>query len=166
MAVKEILLLGNPQLYEISEPMLQSEFAMIANVVPDLHYTLLDYRKRYGAGRAIAAPQIAVKKRVIYLHIKEPVILINPQLDLKSEEQIELWDDCLSLPGLLVKVKRHKNCRIGYRDMEWNKKEMFLEDDLSELLQHEYDHLDGVLAVGRAIDGKSIAFQSQREYLS
>ena len=71
----------------------------------------------------------------------------------------------LLLTDLLVKVRRHKSCRIKYRDMEWKDQAMMLEDDLSELLQHECDHLDGILAVARGIDEYSFALKSQRRFL-
>jgi peptide deformylase len=64
-------------------------------------------------------------------------------------------DDCMSFPNLLVKVKRYKKAVIKYKDLEWKDRQMNLEGDLSELLQHEYDHLDGILATMRAIDNKS-----------
>lgn len=164
MAAKEILLLGNPKLYEISSPIRRNELGQIAGIVTDLHDTLVKAKKRYGAGRAIAAPQIGVMKRLIYMYVDEPVIFINPVLEQKSEEMIEVWDDCLCFPDLLVKIRRHKNCRIRYYTMEFNEQEMWLEDDLSELLQHEHDHLDGVLAVSRAIDNRSFALRSQKEF--
>jgi len=164
MAVKEVLLLGNPQLYEVSTTVLREEIDDIRNIVTDLHDTLLDFRKQYGAGRAIAAPQIGVMKRLLYMHIDKPTVFINPMLDMMSKEIIELWDDCLCFPDLLVRVKRHKSCRISYQDEEWEEKEMWLEGDLSELLQHEFDHLDGMLAVSRAIDGQSFALKSQKEH--
>jgi peptide deformylase len=131
-------------------------------VVRDLHDTLMDCRARIGAGRAIAAPQIGVMKRLVYMHIDKPVVFLNPVLDQKSTEMIELWDDCLSFPDLLVRVRRHRSCRIRFRDMQWKPRELALEADLSELLQHECDHLDGVLAVARAIDGQSFALRSSR----
>jgi peptide deformylase len=163
MALKKVLLLGNPQLYEVSAPVLEEELEDIRHVVKDLHDTLLDFRYAYGAGRAIAAPQIGVKKRLIYMHIHgTPTVFINPFFDMKSEEMMEVWDDCLCFPDLLVRVERHRSCRILYRDEHWNEREMLLDGDLSELLQHEYDHLDGILAVSRAIDGKSFALRSQK----
>ena len=166
MAIREVLLLGNPQLYEVSETVLREKLDDIQNIVTDLHDTLLDFRKRHGAGRAIAAPQIGKMKRLLYMHIDEPVVFINPILDMLSEEMIDVWDDCMCFPDLWVKVKRHKSCRISYKDAGWKEKEMWLDDDLSELLQHEFDHLDGILAVSRAIDGESFALKSQREHLS
>lgn len=59
---------------------------------------------------------------------------------------MEVWDDCMCFPDLPVKVMRHKSCRIRYRNQDWEEESMLLHGDLSELLQHEYDHLDGVLA--------------------
>lgn len=165
MAVKEVLLIGNPQLYEVSTTVLREELDDIQNIVTDLHDTLLDFRKQYDAGRAIAAPQIGVMKRLLYMHIDKPTVFINPMLDMMSKEIIEVWDDCLCFPDLLVRVKRHNSCRISYQDEEWKTKEMWLDGDLSELLQHEFDHLDGILAVSRAIDGQSFALKSQKEHL-
>ena len=161
MAVKEVLLLGHPQLYAKCERVEEQELTGLAEVVADLHDTLMDCRRRIGAGRAIAAPQIGVLKRLVYMHIDRPIVFINPVLDRLSDERFELWDDCLSFPDLLVRVSRHRRCRIRYRDMEWAEREMELEDSLSELLQHECDHLDGVLAVARAIDDRSFMWRSQ-----
>ena len=162
MAVKEILLLGNPKLYEVSEAVKEDDVKDLPSVVADLHDTLLDFRRKYGAGRAIAACQIGFAKRLIYMFVHEPVVFINPSLKDLSSEMIEVWDDCMCFPDLLVKVLRHKHCTIRFKDMEWNDRAMTLTDNLSELLQHEYDHLDGILAVSRAMDGRSFALRSQK----
>ena len=127
---------------------------------------MLEFRKRTGVGRAIAAPQIGVMKRLIYMYIDSPTVFINPQLLDKGKEMMTVWDDCMSFPDLLVRVKRHQTSTIRYFDLDWQEQQMLLEDDLSELLQHEYDHLDGILAVSRAIDSQSFAFKSQKQYLS
>jgi peptide deformylase len=162
MAVKKILLLGNPKLYEVSEPMTESDLSGLVDVVRDLHDTMMDFRTTYGRGRAIAAPQIGVMKRLVYMHIDKPVALINPVLDLMSDQMIDLWDDCMSFPELVVRVRRHRSCRLTYRDETWAERHMDLEGDLSELIQHEVDHLDGVLAVQRAIDDRSFALARER----
>lgn len=156
---KEILLLGNEELYQISEPLKKDEIENIKFIVQNLHDTLLDFREKYHAGRAIAAPQIGVKKRLLYMFIDKPVIFINPVLEFPDDEMMEVLDDCMSFPNLLVKVKRYKRCRIKYLDMDWKEQEMSLEGDLAELLQHEYDHLDGILATLRAIDNKSFVIK-------
>jgi peptide deformylase len=163
--IKEVLLLGNPKLYEISQPVAQAELGGLKEVVNDLHDTLMDFKQKYGAGRAIAAPQIGVMKRLLYMYIDRPVVFINPELRDMSTEMMVVWDDCMCFPELLVKVERHKTCTIAFCDMDWKRQEMFLEGDLSELLQHEYDHLDGILAVSRALDEQSFALRSQKNQL-
>ena len=147
--------MGNPKLYEISSPVEKRELSQLSPVIQDLHDTLLAFRNQFHAGRAIAAPQIGIHKRIVYMYINQPTVFINPVLKLIGDEEIEVMDDCMSFPNLLVKVRRHKKSRILYRDMKWNEQEMVLEGDLSELLQHEYDHLDGILAIMRAIDNHS-----------
>lgn len=161
MAVREILKLGDPALYEVSDSIHESEFEKIKEVVEDLHDTLIDFREEHGIGRAIAAPQIGVRKRLIYMNIDEPVVFINPSFKTLSAETMEVWDDCMCFPGFEVKVRRHESCVIRYRDMNWEWQEMELEGDLAELLQHEYDHLDGILATQRALDKKSFRIKSR-----
>ena len=166
MTVRKVLLLGNPKLYEVSKPVKEEDLEGLAGVVQDLHDTLMDFKANYGAGRAIAAPQIGFMKRLIYMHIDQPVVFINPGIDQKSSDLIEIWDDCMSFPDLLVKVQRHKSCGIRFTDLDWKEKHMALEDNLSELLQHECDHLDGILAVSRAIDQYAFALKSQKKFLT
>ena len=166
MAIREILLLGNPRLYETSAPVGKEEIDEVKLLVGDLNETLMDFRRRNNAGRAISAPQVGVMKRLVYMHIDKPVAFINPVLDLKSTEMIEVVDDCMCFPDLLVKVKRHRQCRIKYLNIHWQEQTMLLEDSLSELLQHECDHLDGILAISRAIDQFSFALRSQKQFLT
>ncbi|MEM6452258.1 MAG: peptide deformylase [Cyanobacteria bacterium P01_D01_bin.105] len=164
MSTRQILLLGNPRLYESSEEVNEQELESLKSVVADLHDTLMVFRKRWGAGRAIAAPQVGVMKRLIYMYIERPFVFINPRLEDQSKEMFEVWDDCMSFPELLIKVRRHQSCRIVYRDMSWQLQSMNLDSDLSELLQHEIDHLDGILSISRAIDGTAFALRSQAKF--
>ena len=159
MAVREILLLGNPQLHEVSLEVERDELPDLGGIIQDLHDTMMDFRARRGLGRAIAAPQIGVMKRVVYMNTGEPLVFINPRLIPAGDETMEVWDDCMSFPELLVRVERYRACRIEYLDIDWNASAMELEGDLSELLQHECDHLDGILAVERAIDCRSFALR-------
>ncbi len=152
---RKILLLGDPRLYEMSEPVPAQDIPALGGVIADLHDTLMAFRKKYNCGRAIAAPQIGVKKRVLYMNIDRAYVFINPSLEFPDGEMFEVMDDCMSFPGLLVKVMRHKHCTIRYTDENGCPQAMELMGDLSELLQHEYDHLDGILAVQRAIDDRS-----------
>jgi len=163
--VRKIILLGNPKLYQISSIIEKEETDIIKEIVIDLHDTLLEFRKKYGVGRAIASSQIGVFKRLIYMNIDKPVVFINPILIFEDDEFMEVIDDCMSFPELLVKVKRHKRCTIQFKDIDFNDNEMKLEGDLSELLQHEYDHFDGIIATMRAIDDKSLCLKSEKYFL-
>jgi peptide deformylase len=166
MAVKEILLLGNPKLYEVCQPILQNDLEEVQKAVEDLHDTLIDFRKKNNAGRAIAAPQIGFMKRLVYMNIdNKPIVFINPVIDILSADMFEVWDDCMSFPDILVKVKRHKKCHVTFRDPNWKFQSSNFENSLSELIQHEVDHLNGILAVSRAIDEESFALKSQKEFI-
>ena len=155
----DLLLLGDPRLYEICTPIVLGEKPLVTAWVADLHNVMQEVRAKYGFGRAIAAPQLGIMKRLIYMNIEKPVVFINPELVNLSEELFELWDDCMSFPNLLVKVKRHQSLTIKYIDENWQPQEWVMEDSLSELLQHEYDHLNGVLCTMRAIDDKSFKWR-------
>ncbi len=165
MAVRDILLLGNPLLNQRSKSVKKAELNVVNAVGQDLHDTLMDFRARHGWGRAIAAPQIGVLKRIVYLHIDQPWLIINPMMTLMSERTMELWDDCMSFPDLLVHVKRRCTFTLAYLDEQWAEQVLAVDGVLSELLQHEIDHLNGVLAVSRAIGGTSFALRSQRHLL-
>ena len=157
-----VLLLGNPLLHQKSQPVLKSELSDLKPVIQDLHDILFEFKARfshYGAFRAIAAPQIGVMKQLIYMHIDEPMVIINPILSNMSEEMFEVWDDCMCFPNLLVKLKRHQSLVMDYLDMDWQPQTIFLQGSLSELIQHEYDHLEGILATERAIDNHSFKWR-------
>ena len=157
--LEDLLLLGNPLLYKVCEPVLESELPLVKNWVADLHQVMQEIRAKYNFGRAIAAPQLGIMKRLIYMNIDKPTVFINPELINLSEETFEIWDDCMSFPNLLVKVKRHKKLTIRYLNENWEIQEQELNDGLSELLQHEYDHLNGILCTMRAIDDKSFKWR-------
>lgn len=156
-----ILPLGDPLLYQVCEPVAQEEVDGLRPAINDLLDLILQFRARYGAGRAIAAPQIGLMKRVICMNIDRPVVLINPVLSNLSDDMFELWDDCMCFPNLLVRLKRHRSLTITFRDLDWKQHSWELQDDLSELLQHEYDHLEGILATQRALDQKSFRWVSR-----
>jgi len=158
--LKDIVLLGDPRLYEMCSPLHQEDAELIQNIVADLHNTLFEFRAKYKAGRAIAAPQLGYMKRLIYMNINDiPTVFINPEITFESEEKFELWDDCMSLPNLLVKLKRHRHIKIKFFNQQWQPQELALDNDLAELLQHEYDHLNGVLCTMRAIDAQSFKWR-------
>jgi peptide deformylase len=165
MAVRDLLYLGNPKLYEESSKVKHEELEDLKSVIEDLADTLMEFRDEYGWGRAIAAPQIGVMKRIVYMHVNEPVVLINPVIKLRNRRKTLVWDDCMSCPDLLVQVKRYRRCKVEYRDENWNKRSLYLEGKLATLMQHEVEHLQGILITQKAISEKSFALRSERAYL-
>ena len=156
---REILLLGNPKLYEVSEIVKREELEDLRPVFDDMFDCIRGIRRDYGFGRAIAAPQIGVQKRLICMLTDKPYVIINPTLEFVGDEMMELMDDCMSFPKLLVRVRRYRHCILRYLDENWVLNEKQMDDDMSELIQHEYDHLDGILATMRAIDSKSFVMK-------
>lgn len=158
--INDLLLLGDPRLYEVSQPIVDGDRSQLEHWVAGLHQVMQEVREKFGFGRGIAAPQLGIMKRLIYLHIDQPIVLVNPILSDFSVEKFELWDDCMSFPNLLVKVKRHKRLKVTFLNADWKQEEWWVEDDLSELIQHENDHLDGILATMRAMDNQSFKWKS------
>ena len=156
---REIVLLGDPRLYEVCEPVKQEELEELRPVFDDLFDCIKAIRRDYGFGRAIAAPQIGVMKRVICMLTDRPYVIINPELEFVGDETMELMDDCMSFPKLLVRVRRYRHCILRYTDENWERQEKKMDDDMAELIQHEYDHLDGITATMRAIDNKSFVMK-------
>jgi peptide deformylase len=159
MPVRPILLLGDPRLYQPSTAVGRDELDALRGTIEDLHDTMLAFQAAQGWGRAISAPQIGVHRRIVCMSAGERLTFINPELDRHSEELIEHWEDCMSFPELLVRLRNPAACRLRYRDLDWIEREVWLTEDYAELLQHEVDHLDGILSVQRAIDDRSIVLR-------
>jgi peptide deformylase len=118
-------------------------------VADDLQDTLRDLKARYGRGRGLAAPQIGAPLRLIYIEMDRPCFLVNPEIVDIGTRDFAVWDDCFSIPDLLVRVQRAYRVKVTYSDLAGHKHEVDAEGELAELLQHEIDHLDGVLMVDR-----------------
>ena len=157
MAVKYIYKLGSDVLRKKSEDVINFDEELQVKV-QDLKDTLENFQKEYEIGRAIAAPQIGYHQKIVYYNKgDEKLLMVNPEIIEKSEEQFEVWDSCFSFNvAFFVKIKRAKKIKVKYQDIEGNE---FIEDfvgDLSELFQHEIDHLHGVLATDHLEDNKNI----------
>jgi peptide deformylase len=160
MQLENMLMLGDPGLHKVSEKISREELSDVEQWSSGLISIILQVRSKYGFGRAVAAPQMGIFKRLVCLYIDEPVTMINPELSNLSDEMIGLWDDCMSFPNLLVRVKRHKRCTLKFYDLDWKQHTWELEDNMSELLQHEVDHLDGILATQRAVGERALKWRS------
>jgi peptide deformylase len=167
MAIQNVLQLGDPRLREIAAPVEDPRAPEIAALVQDLADTLAHWRTATGYGRGIAAPQIGVAQRVVFLQLPgaEPWPLVNPQTTERSAEKIVVWDACLSFLSIFMQVERHREIRVRYQDLqgEWREIQAGLERDLAELLQHEIDHLDGILAVDRITDMRTLCTREEFE---
>jgi peptide deformylase len=154
MPQREILQLGNPLLVQASAKIADFVSTATQSLIADLSTTLAGFREATGYGRGIAAPQIGILKRAIFIRMQPSGFcsaLLNPEITWFSNEKMELWDDCFSFPDLLVRVKRAAQIKVSYTDEYGAQQSIDAEGDLAELLQHEIDHLDGILAVHRAV---------------
>ncbi|MCB2229357.1 peptide deformylase [bacterium] len=166
MPVKRILQLGDPILWQVCDLISDFDSDRTRSLIEDLDHTLADFRKRNGFGRGIAAPQIGIARRAIFVRMHPGGFagpMINPWIVRESEERIEMWDDCFSFPNLLVRLTRAKEILVEYHDVDGAVQSLSAQGDFAELLQHEIDHLDGILSTDRAIDSQS--FMTREEWI-
>lgn len=162
MAIREICFLGNPVLRTRCSLVNDVSSRDVQETITDLRDTLEDFTVRRGFGRGIAAPQIGVTKQIIYMNFDQFTgALINPKITKRSKTKLRLWDDCFSFPDLLVSVERSLRIEVSYLDQSGKRQKLEAHGSLSELLQHEIDHINGVLAIDRALDSKHIVLRSE-----
>jgi peptide deformylase len=167
MSVKTILQLGNPLLRQQSLPVADPTAREVHDLIRDLADTLAHWRSTTGYGRGIAAPQLGELRRVIFLQLpgagQWPIV--NPEIIERSAERIIVWDACLSFLSIFMQVERHRQITVRYQNLDGELHEFEAGDDrnLSELLQHEIDHLDGILAIDRVVDMKTICTREEFE---
>ncbi|MBU2898707.1 peptide deformylase [Vibrio hepatarius] len=157
MKKAQILAFGEPSLHipsaevDFNDPDLSDEIEQLIVALKEFQYEL-------GWGRAMAAPQIGINKRMIAIRINQKSqVLINPQITRTSSEKMVVWDDCMSMPNIAVEVERHCSIDIRYTDESGQQCSLTNTDrDFSELLQHEIDHLDGIVMTDRIISGGAV----------
>lgn len=162
MSSAEVLLMGDLRLRKhaaVVEDFTSSDFAQECHT---LAATLQEFRLKNQFGRAISAPQIGIAKRLIALNLNgRRFFMVNPEITHRSVEMFTMWDDCMSFPHLYVRVARHDSISVTFQDEHGNHHSMNNQARAeSELIQHEVDHLDGILAIDRAIDKDSIVYRS------
>ncbi|MFX0074126.1 MAG: peptide deformylase [Candidatus Hermodarchaeota archaeon] len=164
MSVKEVLLLGNPKLREKSSNVKKFDDEFEINL-KNLSETLSHLQKEKQIGRAIAAPQIGWMKNVIFYNLPERAFsMINPRILWKSETMIEVWDSCFCFDvAFFIEIERYKEIQVQYLDKRGNKKIEKFADDLSELVQHEIDHLNGILATDHLKNPHKIIMRNEWE---
>jgi len=169
-----------PAILQIGDPLLRTKcapvnIASLGAVRPDaerLSAALASFRAEHGFGRAIAAPQIGITRRLIAMAVPGwPGILVNPEITWRSDGKMTPWDDCMFFPFLLVRVRRHQSISVKFQTLELkNEERLNCGKAISELLQHEIDHLDGILATDRAEGPEPLVsravFERQRRYFA
>lgn len=178
MSERRIVRLGDPRLWTPSEAVREVTHDRVQEAIRDLDDTLARFRNDTGWGRGISAVQIGELRKITFVRLVpddwkgrpgipadrqrasalRSFVFLNPRIVERSDETIELWDDCFSFPNLMVRVRRNYRIAVKYQDETGAIRELDAEGALSELLQHEFDHLDGILAIDRRIDDHSFRF--------
>ncbi|MEE8467462.1 MAG: peptide deformylase [Planctomycetota bacterium] len=156
--VAKVLRIGDPRLREVCESVGDVTQDWFREQNARLHAVLVAFREEHGFGRAVAAPQIGVARRFVALDLGSgPRTLIDPRVTRLGDRTLTLWDDCMSFPGLLVRLRRHASMTVESTEVDGVRREWRIDDPhVAELVQHELDHLDGILAVDRALDGEAL----------
>lgn len=142
-----ILVVPHPVLKAKARPVLDTDRETVAAALPRMFRTMYE-----APGIGLAAPQVGIGLRVAVVDLAEgdsfqPIALINPEIVSVSEEWHQREEGCLSLPGLYAEVSRPVSVTVRYRDADWVPRTLTADGLLATCLQHEIDHLDGVLFV-------------------
>ncbi|MBT6983105.1 MAG: peptide deformylase [Rhodospirillaceae bacterium] len=173
MAIREIAQMGNPILYRMAETVADPTDREIARLAEDMKDTLV-----HVGGSGIAAPQVYESLRLVVYRVSarlinnaaedaDPwVVLVNPVLKLNDAETLTGWERCLSIPGLHGKVSRPSSLTMTYQNLNGDEITLDTTGALATLLQHECDHLDGVLYPMRMTDMSKLEFNAEPGHLA
>lgn len=169
MAILKIALMGNDALKRVAEPIVDPQSPDVARLAEDMQETL----ENIGAN-GLAAPQVHVAKRLVVYRITERQIppgatmepvpwrtLVNPVVTPLTAEKKPIWERCLSLPGLHGQVPRFTKIGLTAQQLDGSTLELTAEGFHAMLLQHECDHLDGLLYPMRMSDLTTLAYNSE-----
>ena len=164
MAVKTVLKMGDPGLFEVAKPVTAFDTPQLHELLQDMHHTMeaLD-----GAG--LAAPQIGIDLQVVIFGVtRNPrypdaeevpyTVLINPKIASLDQEMDEGWEGCLSVPGMRGLVPRYKHLRYQGFDQYGKTIERSVNGFHARVVQHEYDHLQGILYPLRIRDMRNFGY--------
>ena len=161
--VREIITDGHPTLRKVAKRVDPKEIAdpLFQQLIDDMFETM------YAApGVGLAAPQVNVSKRMFVIDVhddeREPEVVINPKIE-KAEEEVELTEGCLSVPGMVGEITRFKRVAVTGLDRDGNKIRLEGDGLFAQCLQHEIDHLNGVLYVDRARNIRPAVTQEEQE---
>ena len=165
--IRTVLRMGDPRLLRVAKPVEAFATAELRALVVDL----LDTMRSLG-GAGLAAPQIGVDLRVVVFEVAsnprypeaDPVpltVLVNPQIEVIDEETVDDWEGCLSVPGMRGLVPRHRAIRYHGFDADGGLIDRMVRGFHARVVQHECDHLDGVLYPRRIKDLSLFGFEAE-----
>jgi peptide deformylase len=167
MAVQKVLRMGDPRLLQVAEPVTEFNTAELDGLIQDMFDTMAA-----ADGAGLAAPQIGVSKRLVIFGVEanprypevEPIpttILINPRLEALAKDMDEAWEGCLSVPGMRGLVPRYTQLRYSGYDQHGKHFIREVNGFHARVVQHEYDHLDGILYPRRIRDMINFGFEDE-----
>ena len=145
------------KVYEYPHPILKQKAAPVENVDDELRRLLDDMLETMyeAVGVGLAAPQVGISKRIVVIDAAredeepQPMFLINPEIVWRSEEKEVCEEGCLSVPEMRAEVERPASVKVKFWNREGTACEILAEDFLAVVVQHELDHLDGILYIDR-----------------
>jgi peptide deformylase len=170
MTLRTIVRLGDPVLRLAAEPVkIEQESAVVEQIAEDMVETMRDAN-----GVGISAPQIHETKRIIAIEVRPDNrygitdlvalrVIVNPELDVISSRKAVHWEGCLSLPGLRGPVTRHQDVIVRGLDVNGDPFEEEFRDFAAVVVQHEIDHVDGVLFIDRMENLTLLSFEDEYE---
>jgi len=169
MTIRKVLRMGNPVLLQVARPVTDFNCVQLDQLLADMFDTM---RALNGAG--LAAPQIGVQQRVVIFGFDENprypdapdiplTVLINPQIEVLGERMQEQWEGCLSVPGMRAMVPRYQHIRYSGFDQQGIHFEREVSDFHARVVQHECDHLDGILYPQRVHNMQTFGFREALE---
>ena len=170
MSILKIARLGHPILFKKAKPVDDINHPSIKKLIHDMSETMLDAK-----GIGLAAPQVHIDKQIIIFRNFEEsedkndeteiriTALINPKIAKIAEEENDDWEGCLSIPHMLGLVRRDSKIIFEGFDMNGNKIKNHAEGLLARVIQHEFDHLSGILYTQRLVDLKAYGYSEEIE---
>ena len=169
--IAEFAQLGNSVLRQQAQYVDDVNSACILRII-DMMSTALSGSNGVG----LAAPQLSESVRIVIIASRpskryplapemEPVVMINPEYDVVSQDKKKDWEGCLSIPGIRALVPRYEKIRISYFDQQGIQQELLAEDFVARIFQHEYDHLNGLVYLDRVEDNKDIISETEFQKL-
>jgi len=169
MTIHRILLMGNEHLKQVSSAVDDPTSPETKRLVDDLLETI-----NAVDGNGLAAPQIGINRRVVVYRVpphripagsrQQPIpwtTLVNPVLEPQDDEKRHIWERCQSLPNLYGRVPRYNRIKLTFTALDGSTHSRFAQGFHAMLLQHECDHLDGILYPMRMTDMRDLAFVSE-----